>query len=242
MKKLSLALILVLVPMQLAALSTQDLVSLVALPLAVAAVADVAGVPQDQLADLVATLNGANVPVTQEIQMIRYVPVALTVDNGAPFVDFVQTQVTQGVTGPALVPVVVERLQTFYPRTERIVITEQQPFTTFEPVIVQQPVVVQQQPIVTQPVIAQPVIVQKAHPAHPHGGPPGQLKKQLGLKTGAEVVHRDRVVVQQPMISSAPVPVVIDQRGEGNGRGKGHDKGNDKGNHGGQGKGHGKGH
>ena len=25
--------------------------------------------------------------------------------------------------------------------------------------------------------------------AHPHGGPPGQLKKELGLQTGAEVVH-----------------------------------------------------
>jgi hypothetical protein len=25
--------------------------------------------------------------------------------------------------------------------------------------------------------------------SHPHGGPPGQLKKELGLQTGAEVVH-----------------------------------------------------
>ena len=218
MKKLSIALILMLAPMQLAALSTEDLVSLVALPLAVAAVADVTGVPQDQLADLVATLNNANVPVTQEIQMIRYVPVALTADNGTPFVDFVQTQVTQGVTGPALVPVIVERLQTFYPQEQRVVVTEQP----------------------SQQVVFEPVVVRETLREHPHGGPPGQLKKQLGLKTGAEVVHRERVVVQQPMISSAPVPVVVQERGHG----KGHDKGNghDNGNHGGNGKGHGKGH
>jgi hypothetical protein len=28
--------------------------------------------------------------------------------------------------------------------------------------------------------------------SHPHGGPPGQLKKQMGLQTGAEVVHGSR--------------------------------------------------
>jgi hypothetical protein len=207
--------------MQLAALSTEDLVSLVALPLAVAAVADVAGVPQEQLADLVATLNGANMPVAQEIQVIRYVPVALTQDNATPFVDFVQTQVTQGITGPALVPVVVERLQTFYPREERIVIHE----TSMQ-----------------QPVVFEPVVV-AARREHPHGGPPGQLKKQLGLKTGAEVVHVGRasarpLVVPPPMISSAPVVVHEHEKG---GHGKGHDKGGHGEGHGG-GKGHGKGH
>jgi len=237
MKKLSFALILLLIPMQLAALSTEDLVSLVALPLAVAAVSDIAGVPQDQLADLVATLNGANVPVAQEIQMIRYVPVALVSDNGTPFVDFVQTQVTQGVTGPALVPVIVERLQTFYPGEERIVVVEAPPQPLlFEPVVVPQPIVVQQQPLQQQPVIVE------TRPAHPHGGPPGQLKKQLGLKTGAEVMHGKRpvVVVQQPpMISSAPV--VVQQRDD-KGHGKGHDKGGEGHGNKGGGKGHGKGH
>jgi len=88
----------------------------------------------------------------------------------------------------------------------------------------------------------QPVVVKEAHRAHPHGGPPGQLKKQFGLKTGAEVVHRERVVVQPPpMISSAPV--IVQEREHGNGKAKGHDKGHDNGNHGGgNGKGHGKGH
>src|SRR5205814_10700068 len=99
-----------------------DPLTLIALPLAVAAVSDVAGIPQSQLADLVSTLNNANVPVVQEIQVVRYAPVALTADNGQPFVDFVQTQVTQGITGPALVPVVTERIQTFVP-DRRIVLT-----------------------------------------------------------------------------------------------------------------------
>jgi hypothetical protein len=216
-------------------LASSDPLALIALPLAVAAVSEVTGVPESQLADLVATLNSANVPVTQEIQVIRYVPVAL-VDNNAPqFVDFVQTQVTQGVTGPALVPVVVQRLQTFYPQPQRVVVTAP----------------------------AQRVVIDDdfVRPVHPHGGPPGQLKKQLGLKTGAEVVHGRQM--PQPMISSgrvenenrghgkghkkdvlivppnvmAPVePVVVQQRGGGEGHGKDHEKG------GGKGKGHGKDH
>ncbi len=75
---------------------------------------------------------------------------------------------------------------------------------------------------------------------HPHGGPPGQLKKLYGYKTGAEVVHgthrhghgrgHSRFVAPQPMFSSAP-PM---EREHGNphggppgnpGHGKGHGKG-----------------
>src|SRR5438876_3241 len=113
MRKLIVFLALMVIPARLPAFSTQDALGLVALPLAVAAVSDISGVPQSQLADLVSTLNNANVPVVQEIQVIRYAPVALTADNGQPFVEFVQTQVDQGITGPALVPVVTQRIQTF---------------------------------------------------------------------------------------------------------------------------------
>jgi len=223
-------------------MTTDDPLALIALPLAVAAVSDVAGIPQDQLADLVATLNSANVPVTQEIQVVRYAPVALTADNGQPFVQFVQTQVDQGITGPALVPVVTERIQTFVPE-QRIVMAPSS--AEFEPVIV------------------------RAR-GNPHGGPPGQIKKQLGLQTGAEVVHGTRV--PPPMISSSPVVVerprhtaVERGHGEGHGHGKGHEKhvqfvpaapappmaapqpvvvqpGNPGKGHGGGGEGHGKGH
>jgi hypothetical protein len=227
--------------------------ALIALPLAVAAVADITGMPQNQLADFVASLNSANMPVTQEIQVIRYVPVALVADNGPQFVEFVQTQVTQGVTGQALVPVVVERLQTFYPQPQQIVVSAPAQRVVFDDDFVR--------------------------PVHPHGGPPGQIKKQLGLQTGAEVVHGrkpGRPVTLQPMISSGPAPkahgrghgkghkenvqfvappvvqqpvvvqqqppAVVQQRGNEN-RGHGGDKGGDKGDHGkGGGKGKGKDH
>src|SRR2546423_1160973 len=101
---------------------TGNPLSLIALPLAVAAVSNMTGVPQDELANLVATLNNANVPATQEIEIIRYAPVALISDNGQPFVQYVQQQTSQGVTGPALVPVVVQQLQTYYPRQTQIVV------------------------------------------------------------------------------------------------------------------------
>ena len=197
---------------------TTDPLALIALPLAVAAVSEVTGVPSNQLAALVATLNSANVPVVQEIQVIRYVPVALVADSGPQFVEFVQTQVTQGVTGPALVPIVVARLQTFFPQPQQIVVTAPSQRVVFDEDFVR--------------------------PVHPHGGPPGQIKKQLGLQTGAEVVHGRRTL--PPMISSGRVEkehgrkqVVVQQpaaRGGGEGHGKNHGKG------GGKGKGKGKDH
>jgi len=70
--------------------------STIAMPLAVDAVSNVTGVPQSQLADLVTTLNQANVQPTQFVEVIRYVPVALEQPG---FVQYVQTQSSQGVTG-----------------------------------------------------------------------------------------------------------------------------------------------
>lgn len=182
--------------------TTSDPLALIALPLAVAAVSDVAGIPQNQLADLVTTLNSANVPVVQEIQVVRYAPVALTVDNGQPFVDYVQTQVNQGITGPALVPVVTQRIQTYVP--ERRIVFNNVPDT--EPVVIR---------------------------ANPHGGPPGLIKKQLGLQTGAEVVHgvkpgRQFTPIPPPMMSSSPAAMrprhtaIEHGHGEGHAHGHGH--------------------
>lgn len=247
MKKiLIVVLLLAFAPLQAKALSTEDLLALVAMPLAVAAVSDITGVPQQDLASLVATLNNANVPPVQEVQILRYVPVALvqtttttttTVDQ--PFVTFVQQQVAQGITGDALVPVVVERLRTydvqpaFIPATSSIVVDE-----SFVPAEVR-----------TR------MVTVREHPAHPHGGPPGQLKKIAGVQTGAEIVHGvkpgkvhvkkvrvvEQPVVLQPMISAAPerqrIPPGQLKKMEGGG-GKGHGEGHG----GGQGKGHGKGH
>ena len=189
--------------------------SLIALPLAVAAVSNMTGVPQDELANLVATLNNANVPVTQEIEIIRYAPVALISDNGQPFVQYVQQQTSQGLTGPALVPVVVQQLQTYYPAQTQIAVNPT-------------PAPTPQRVIVERDFNPPPVVVSRVEEVrlHPHGGPPGQLKKQLGLQTGAEVVHgekRGRQFTPVPAPASAPAPVVMVPAKE-HGHGRGHRK------------------
>jgi len=150
------------------------------MPLAVAAVSDLAGVPQDQLESLVSTLNQANVPPTQFVEVVQYAPVALTTQNAQPFVPWVQTQFAQGITGPALVTVIDQQLPQYgvtpqyvpptlalLPRPQRAVISP----TTVVPTVM-------------------PTEVRPQFTEHnPHGGPPGQIKKIEGLQTGAEVVH-----------------------------------------------------
>src|SRR5207248_3687697 len=108
MKKIALLLMLLaLVPARANALSTNDLLSLVAMPLAVDAVSRVTGVPQDQLAQFVSTLNQANVPPPQFVQTVRYAPVVLQQPD---FVPYVETQTSQGITGVQLVDVIDQRL------------------------------------------------------------------------------------------------------------------------------------
>jgi len=237
--------------------TSNDLLSLIGLPLAVSAVSNLTGVSQDSLANLLVTLNQANVPPAQEIEVIRYVPVALVVDNGQTFVQYVQQQVAQGITGPALVPVVVQELRTYYPQPAQVVVSA--PATPPPP----QAVIVDQN-------FVPPVVVRRVEEVrtHPHGGPPGQIKKELGLQTGAEVVHGEKPGRQftptteerrgkghgkeqggpPPMMSSTPAPVVQqqappaaqpvpaanppgkdrgDQKGD-QGKGKGKDKGHGK--------------
>jgi hypothetical protein len=183
-------------------LVSTDPFSVIALPLAVAAVSNVTGVSQDELANFVATLNNANVPPTQIVEVLRYVPVALTTENAPQFVQYVQQQTTQGVTGPALVPMVVQQLQTFYPAQTQIVVSEPVKFKRLKPA--PQWIVVDQNFV--------PAVVVARMKEHPHGGPPGQIKKQLGLQTGAEVVHGEKrgrkVVVAQPQ-TQAQAPAVV---------------------------------
>jgi hypothetical protein len=96
------------------ALNTKDLLSLVAMPLAVAAVSNVTGVPQQDLTNVVSALNQGNVPPQQFVEVVRYTPVVLTNQNTAPqFVDYVTTQVNQGVTGNALATAIADRLRTY---------------------------------------------------------------------------------------------------------------------------------
>lgn len=238
MKKLAIALLLfALIPAQAVALNTTELLATIAMPLAVAAVSEVTDVPADTLGSVVAMLNNAFVPAPQAIEIIRYVPVALVVDNGQPFVNFLQQQVSQGVTGTQFVTVIDRELQTYYVQTTPQITVIAPPST---------PVVVDER-FVPQVVTTRVAEVK----AHPHGGPPGQLKKRLGLQTGASVVHeekrgRDREAKREtkrevvPMTSAAPTPVAVphvekEKRvKEDHGHGHGHDKG-------GEGKGKGKG-
>jgi hypothetical protein len=194
------------------ALDVTDLLSTIAMPLAVAAVADITGVPQDQLANFVTALNTANVPPAQVIEVVRYVPVVL-VDDGPTFVQFVQDQTTQGVTGSALVPVIIQRLQPYYPSTQ---------ITVTAPPLSPNPA-----PIVVDERYIPPIVVTRVAEVrkHPHGGPPGQLKKQQGLQTGAEVVHGKKPGHQ---FTPAPVvvatPVVVQHEKKAKDHGKGHER------------------
>ena len=213
----------------------------IALPLAVAAVSDINGVPQDQLASLIAALNQANMPPNQMIEVVRYVPVAL-VDDPQPFVQYVQQQTSRGVTGAALYPLVARRLQPYYPTT-RITLAAPAPAPIPPPVVVNRtPIRAREvrRPVVVDQNFFPPVVVNRTAEVrqHPHGGPPGQLKKQYGLQTGAQVVHgngerkhgdgRDgqrQVVVAQPapvavpQVIAPPAAAPIAAAARGNGRG-----------------------
>ncbi len=187
-----------------------DSLEFVEMPLAVAAVSDFNDVPITRLTDLVTTLNQADMPPAQFVEVMRYAPVTL-VQPQQDFVQFVRTQTAQGITGPALGPVIVQQLPSFgvsapatinlpparqperfvrmlpneprfRPAPQRVVVDE----NFFPPEVRHRPrVIVQPQPVAVAPAVAQPAPVRIA-------GPPGQVKKELGLQTGAEVVHGER--------------------------------------------------
>lgn len=186
-------------------LSPSDLVASAFMPVAVDTVSNIAGVPQDALVNLITTLNQANVPAPQVVEIIRFAPAALVVNNGQPFVQFVQQQVSQGVIGQALVPIVVQQLQTFLPPQTQIAVTAPP----------SQPMVIDEEHFVPPAVVSR---VEEAR-GNPFGGPPGQIKKQLGLQTGAEVVHGEKPGRQ---FTPAPVAVAPMPMEHGRGRGVGH--------------------
>ncbi len=165
-------------PVRAEALTTNELLALVAMPLAVAAVSEVTDVPMADLMDVVTLLNDANVPPVQFVEVVRYAPVALVIDEPArtPFVQFVRTRYQAGVIGVPLVTE-IEREIRFYgiPDIELDVVA---------PRLIERDVDFIPIPVRTR--------IVEYRRNHPHGGPPGQLKKRLGLQTGAEVVHRPR--------------------------------------------------
>jgi hypothetical protein len=192
-------------PTSLGSGNSNSLLSLIAMPLAVAALSEMANIPQDQLASLLGTLNQANVPPTQFVDTLRYVPVALV--EQPDFVPYVQSQVSNGVTGPALVTVIDQRLPQYTPAPAASNI------------------------VVTQDYIPPTIRTRVAEwHNHPHGGPPGQVKKIEGFQTGAAIVHRDEVRQFQPQpVVIAPREVLIppgqakkeERRAEGEGHGHG---------------------
>src|SRR5216684_7526110 len=102
MKRIALFLILVaIVPLEANAFNTydhNDVLSYVAMPLAVSAVCDVRGVQTDRVGQLVTYMDQANVAPADFVDVFRYVPVALTMrtDGRPDFVQWVGQQVGSG--------------------------------------------------------------------------------------------------------------------------------------------------
>lgn len=170
------------------ALENEDLLAMVAMPLAVAAVSEVADVPMNELIDVVTLLNDAAVPPPQFVEVVRYVPVALVVEDDQPdFVEFVRVREREGLFGLALVNAIEDQFRVY-----------DLPDVDFD--IVTAPRIVEvldrydrdyddRVAIFVPPIVRTRVAEVRSHP---HGGPPGQLKKQEGLQTGAEIVHGTR--------------------------------------------------
>ncbi len=191
-----------------------DLLAMVAMPLAVAAVSEITDVPTNDLIDFVTLLNNAGVPPVQFVETVRYVPVAMVVqdDTRPRFIEVVRQQEQAGVRGTALVTFIESHLRTFgVPATVDLDVTGPRVIEIDDNDIV--------------PAFVRSRVAQVK--AHPHGGPPGQLKKAAGVQTGAEIVHRaghdiddgrNRVTkkekVKQPKVA------------RGNDGGKGKNKGN----------------
>jgi hypothetical protein len=235
-----------------------DPVSLVAMPLAVAAISELSDIPRTDLVQFITALNQADMPPPQFIEVVRYSPVVLVDRTEYPrFIEYVNTEIDSGVRGRPLAYAIADRFRTA--GVETIDVVHPQPVT----------------------VVDRTFLERSAVTSHPHGGPPGQLKKQLGLQTGAEVVHqervrparvrpvrtervvtqrhhppkRERVVVTQPRVVApkhvekqhvqrvqpAPQPRVVKEHGNPGGAGHGNAAG--RGNSGGgKNKGKGKGH
>ena len=166
------------IPRPAQALENEDLLALVAMPLAVAAVSEVTDVPVNDLIDVVSLMNDAAVPPAQFIEVVRYAPVALIVEAPQPqpaFPLFVRTQFNSGLRGTALVSSIEEHFQTFGVQGVDLDVVAPRVIDVDENFV----------PQVVRTRIAE-------RKSHPHGGPPGQLKKERGLQTGAEVVHGER--------------------------------------------------
>src|SRR3712207_5950597 len=94
---------------QASALENEDLLALVAMPLAVATLSEMHVVPEGELIDVVTLLNSAAVAPPQFLEVVRYIPAALVQEDDA-FVEFVRTSEQEGLRGSALVTTIAEHL------------------------------------------------------------------------------------------------------------------------------------
>lgn len=195
-----------LIPAPAQALENEDLLALVAMPLAVAAVSEVTDVPVNELVDVVTLMNDALVPPAQFIEVVRYAPLTLVVetDNQPQFAEFVRVQYDNGLRGTALVNSIEDHMQVYG--------VSGVDFDVVAPRIVD----------IDDHFIPNIVTTRVAEAkAHPHGGPPGQLKKRAGVQTGAEIVHGSKPGKKHRDDDRAVA--------RGNGKGGGNDKGKGKG-------------
>lgn len=146
-----------------------DPLSLVAMPLAVAAVSDATNIPAGDLISFITALNRARMPAPQFVEVVRYSPAVLVDTTERPvFLRYVTTEVDRGVVGRPLAFALADRIGIENIERPRIVIHQDDDDDYVMPIVTTRVATTR---------------------THPHGGPPGQLKKQLGLQTGAEVVH-----------------------------------------------------
>src|SRR5688572_13714985 len=151
----------VLIPTQAQALDNEELLALVAMPLAVAAVSEVTDVPMNDLIDVVTLMNDAAVPPAQFIEVVRYAPVALVADTqGVRFPDFIRVQFDNGLRGTGLVSSIEDRFHVYG--------VQGVDFDVVAPRVID----VEDDFV---PRIVHTRIAERRN--HPHGGPPGQVKK-----------------------------------------------------------------
>lgn len=198
-----------LVPQQAQALENENLLALVAMPLAVAAVSEIAEVPMSDLVDVITLMNDADVPPPQFIEVIRYVPVALVVDGPAReqgFVQYVRLRQAEGLRGVQLVTSIENRLRLYDVDVMKLSVDRPRVIDIDEHFL---------------PNVVRARLTEAKE--HPHGGPPGQLKKQRNAQTGAEIVHDDRGrrTASQRMTNNRARPKKVTVH-EKHGNGKGH--------------------
>jgi len=199
-----------------------DPLLLIDMPLAVAYVDDLGYVPEDRLATFCTSLNDAWVPPAQFVNVVQYAPIAQP-----QFVPFVQTQVSQGVVGPALIASIDQQLPAYglpartyvtgSGRNARFTAPAGTAFvpgsTSFAPGSTS---------FVPTPAPGSatfnPALTQAQN--NPHGGPPGQLKRTYGYRTGAQVVHGGVQPGQPGFAPAIASPRALEGHGRGHGRGQ----------------------